>query len=272
MTTRYLLITFTLSFLFGCKARPDQSTTVSTADSVDSPLSRFYGNWLCKDYLDELHTKRNSDYNRSITQPHFFELMLSENSKDSVWLLNRTKKLEKFAAKVIGTDTLLVYSQANDPLIFVYDRFTDQLNLKNTDQENRRKVRPDCIFEKAKAKYLNSTSSFESTFDWAVNENTVANNYVNTRDTTGNITSFTFDGTISGLDDYEKFNVCIVNCLNGAKFERNIIYLTANDKSQPFAWRISGNYDTLYIYSLKESEKQFIVDKLKYKLVVTKPR
>ncbi|POY35143.1 hypothetical protein C3K47_16300 [Solitalea longa] len=272
MKIHYLYFILVLLFFFGCNNRPKQTSTLAVADTVSISFSQFYGNWLCKDYMDEMYIKRNSEYYHSINKyPPFLELIISEDLKDSVLVLNYEKKIKKVPIKVVGLDTLLVYQNSNQPLVFVYDKFTQHLSLKTSDSKNPKKDRPDCIFEKSEAKYLQSGEDVSSTFDWAINENTLSNTYAKAEDSTRSNIVFHYDGTLSGLDEFEKFNVCAVNCIELAnKAHKNILYLATKNESTPFAWKISGNYDTLFIYSLKKTNHLYSVNQLKYKLIVAK--
>lgn len=278
MHTKFMKSAFFVTLLFlilfnGCKNKPsaaeaEQSQKIN--DTIASSGRKFKGNWLCKDYLDALRLRRNADNIELVTQkPDVWELIFDDDTADSVVIYSDGSR-QHLPVKRQGDDSVSVTLRNGRKILFTYDKYLDHLVQKNESSE--KKVKPDCVYEKANVKYLYLDAGIKTAFSQAVNENTLANDY-KAIDKNNKISDQTvylrFDGSISGLDDFEKYAVCYaLPCTQLLKGKlQNVVYLTSKRKTEPYAWKISGNYDTLYIYSISENKT---ANQLKYKLLAVK--
>lgn len=280
MHTKFMKSTLFVTLLFfilfnGCKNKPstaeaDETSQKTTDTTIAGTDKRFKGNWLCKDYLDALRLRRNADNIDMVTQkPDVWELIFDDDKTDSVIVYSDGSR-QHLPVSRQGDDSLSVTLRNGKTILFTYDKYLDHLIQKNESSE--KKVRPDCIYEKANVKYLYIEAGIKTAFSQAVNENTVANDYKvldRNNKTSDQIVYLRFDGSISGLDDFEKYAVCYAApCTQLLKGKlQNVVYLTSKRKTEPYAWKISSNYDTLYIYNVSEGKT---VNQLKYKLLAVK--
>lgn len=242
---------FIAAMMTSCKSN---STKVEDPKTPKTVIDYLQGNWICKDLLDSVQLRKNSQsifYNLQL--PYAYELIFSNRFKDSVLVSNGFEQYY-LPFTLIGDTVILQNAIQGNPLTAVYDSASQ--NLKIVYGKNH-------SYNLITSTYIQAVSGNDEpnrivseAFNNAFNQVTIAGKYHIVDETnmlTDKAVTFFADGKLIGLDDATLYRCCTAgDCLSMTSATINILTVLKEEKaSEDLGWSFSQNGDTLKLYQLK---------------------